>query len=268
MIKASRSSLRAPFSQQRLSVLPDGRVRYELPRPWPTAAGVTELIMEPLHFLKRLAALLPAHQTDLLGGELDQADPTAEPLGASPSPSPSPSGPLCPERLHCQLSDRHDGCTPLRASPQTTPSGSCPTSDEGRAVSSQPRRNPKISRNAPTAARTTHLDPSVLGPDTLANGQKSGMVRFTDPAPELYDGPHGSAQQVGEEARDKGGHHQNDQRQRDDPQGRVRIKGLNVGDSVPGHSAHSSRRPAVRAATRRWVFMVRRWCTTLPPDVR
>ena len=55
-----RYGLRAPFSQRRLSVLPDGRVRYELARPWPTPTGVTELVMAPLQFLKRLAALLPA----------------------------------------------------------------------------------------------------------------------------------------------------------------------------------------------------------------
>ncbi len=60
-----RYGLRAPFSQQRLSVLPNGKVRYELARPWPTPTGVTELIMEPLQFLKRLAVLLPAPYQNL-----------------------------------------------------------------------------------------------------------------------------------------------------------------------------------------------------------
>ncbi len=60
-----RYGLRAPFSQRRLSVLPNGKVRYELPRPWPTPSGVTELIMEPLQFLKRLAVLLPAPYQNL-----------------------------------------------------------------------------------------------------------------------------------------------------------------------------------------------------------
>jgi hypothetical protein len=46
-------------------VLPNGKVRYELTRPWPTPTGVTELIMEPLQFLKRLAALLPAPYQNL-----------------------------------------------------------------------------------------------------------------------------------------------------------------------------------------------------------
>ncbi|MCP3882034.1 MAG: hypothetical protein GY701_27125, partial [Sulfitobacter sp.] len=55
-----RYGLRAPFAQSRMSLLPDGRVHYRLAKPWPTPAGVTELIMEPVQFLKRLAALLPA----------------------------------------------------------------------------------------------------------------------------------------------------------------------------------------------------------------
>jgi len=61
-----RYGLRAPYSQQRISVLPGGKVRYELARPWPTPAGVTELIMEPLQFLKRLAVLLPAPYQNLV----------------------------------------------------------------------------------------------------------------------------------------------------------------------------------------------------------
>ena len=60
-----RYGLRAPFSARRLSVLPNGKVRYELARPWPTPSGVTELIMEPLQLLKRLAVLLPAPYQNL-----------------------------------------------------------------------------------------------------------------------------------------------------------------------------------------------------------
>jgi len=46
-----RYGLRAPFARRRLSVLPDGRVRYRLARPWPTSAGITKLVLEPLPFL-------------------------------------------------------------------------------------------------------------------------------------------------------------------------------------------------------------------------
>lgn len=53
-----RYGLRAPFAQERLSRLPDGRVLYQLRRPWPTPKGATHLVLEPLDFLRRLAALV------------------------------------------------------------------------------------------------------------------------------------------------------------------------------------------------------------------
>ena len=53
-----RYGLRAPFSQERLSRLPDGKVAYKLRRPWPNAHGATHLVLEPLDFLRRLAALV------------------------------------------------------------------------------------------------------------------------------------------------------------------------------------------------------------------
>ena len=52
-----RYGLRAPFSADRFSLLEDGRVRYELPKP--TADGRTELCLLPVALLRRLAALLP-----------------------------------------------------------------------------------------------------------------------------------------------------------------------------------------------------------------
>ncbi len=53
-----RYGLRAPFSQERLSRRPDGRVIYRMRRPWPNAQGATHLILEPLDFLRRLASLI------------------------------------------------------------------------------------------------------------------------------------------------------------------------------------------------------------------
>ena len=49
-----RYGLRAPFSQKGLSVLSDGRVRYELPRPWPNPSGVVELTMDTGRDLERI----------------------------------------------------------------------------------------------------------------------------------------------------------------------------------------------------------------------
>ncbi len=55
-----RYGLRPAFAQERLALREDGRVLYHLRRPWPHAAGPTCLVLEPLDFLRRLAALIPA----------------------------------------------------------------------------------------------------------------------------------------------------------------------------------------------------------------
>ena len=57
--KLCRYGMRPAFSQERLSLEPDGRVRLDLKRPWPNADGATSLIFEPVEFLRRLAALIP-----------------------------------------------------------------------------------------------------------------------------------------------------------------------------------------------------------------
>ena len=54
-----RYGLRAPFSNDRLSLVPDGHVRLRLLRPWPKPGGRTEVVFEPLQFMKRLVALIP-----------------------------------------------------------------------------------------------------------------------------------------------------------------------------------------------------------------
>ncbi len=61
-----RYGLRAPFAQEQLSLRADGRVAYQLRRPWPHSRGVTCLILEPLDFLRRLAALIPAPYTHMV----------------------------------------------------------------------------------------------------------------------------------------------------------------------------------------------------------
>ena len=52
-----RYCARPPFSLQRLSLLEDGRVAYELRRP--RRNGSTHLVLEPLAFIARIAALVP-----------------------------------------------------------------------------------------------------------------------------------------------------------------------------------------------------------------
>ena len=61
-----RYGLRAPFSLDRLSIDPDGQVRCRLLRPWPTPEGRTDLVLDPVVFLRRLAALVPAPYQNLV----------------------------------------------------------------------------------------------------------------------------------------------------------------------------------------------------------
>jgi len=59
-----RYGLRAPFSNDRLTLEPDGRVRLRLLRPW--ANGRTDVVMEPLALMRRLAVLVPAPYQNLV----------------------------------------------------------------------------------------------------------------------------------------------------------------------------------------------------------
>ena len=59
-----RYGLRSPLSLERLSFDPDDQVRYRLRKPW--IDGRTEIVLEPIAFLRRLAALIPAPYTNLV----------------------------------------------------------------------------------------------------------------------------------------------------------------------------------------------------------
>lgn len=59
-----RYILRPAFSQDRLSLSDDGRVRYKLKRPW--VNGATHLDMDPIAFMRRLALLIPKPGHNLL----------------------------------------------------------------------------------------------------------------------------------------------------------------------------------------------------------
>ena len=58
------SALRSPLSLERLALDPDGQVRYQLRKPW--IDGRTEIVLDPIAFLSRLAALVPAPYTNLV----------------------------------------------------------------------------------------------------------------------------------------------------------------------------------------------------------
>jgi hypothetical protein len=59
-----RYGLRSSFALSRLSPRDDGRLSYRLKRPWPD--GRTELLLEPLDLLRRLAHLIPPARTHLV----------------------------------------------------------------------------------------------------------------------------------------------------------------------------------------------------------
>jgi Putative transposase len=55
---------RAPVSLERMSLMPDGRIAYELRHAW--RAGRTHVLLEPMQLLARLAALVPSPRHPLL----------------------------------------------------------------------------------------------------------------------------------------------------------------------------------------------------------
>jgi hypothetical protein len=55
---------RGPLSLERLSALPDGRLAYRMRRPSPS--GQTHLVLPPVAFLRRLAALVPPPKSNLV----------------------------------------------------------------------------------------------------------------------------------------------------------------------------------------------------------
>jgi len=89
-----RYGLRAPMSLDRLSIDQDGMVRCRLLRPWPTPEGRTDLVLDPVAFLRRVAALIPAPYANLLEvprrlrHPLDAAAPPSAEV-AAPQSAPS-----------------------------------------------------------------------------------------------------------------------------------------------------------------------------------
>lgn len=61
-----RYGLRPPLSLDRLSLDTDGRVRLRLLRPWPTPDGRSDIVLDPVPFLRRIAALIPAPYANLV----------------------------------------------------------------------------------------------------------------------------------------------------------------------------------------------------------
>ncbi len=84
--------LRPPLAQERLELLPDGRVGLTLARPW--ADGTQALVFTPVEFLEKLAVLIPKPRVNLVvyhGLLAARARHRAAVLGALPAPrAPAP----------------------------------------------------------------------------------------------------------------------------------------------------------------------------------
>jgi hypothetical protein len=81
---------RPPLSQERLELLPDGRVRYGFRRPRPD--GSTHLILTPLEFLEKLAAIVPPpyHHLTVYHGILAPNSRTRKLVVPQAAPAPPP----------------------------------------------------------------------------------------------------------------------------------------------------------------------------------
>ena len=86
---------RGPLSLERLSALPDGRLAYRMKRPSPS--GQTHLVLSPLTFLRRLAALVPPPRANLVR-YFGVFAPNAR---VRPRVVPAPPAPALPEAAPC-----------------------------------------------------------------------------------------------------------------------------------------------------------------------
>ena len=97
---------RGPLSLERLSLLPDGRLAYRMKRP--AAGGQQVLVLTPVEFLRRVAALVPPPRVNLvrffgvfsanakLRKHLVPTPPPAAPAPPPPVESPSTAAPTAP----------------------------------------------------------------------------------------------------------------------------------------------------------------------------
>ena len=99
-----RYAARPPLSNERLSLLPDGRLLYRLKRRW--SDGTTHVIYEPMELMERLAALVPPPRFNITRyfGVLAPA---------------STFRPLIVPKDKTSIAPTHSGCRPRVESPKT-----------------------------------------------------------------------------------------------------------------------------------------------------
>jgi hypothetical protein len=135
---------RPPFSLERLSILPDGRVAYLLRKP--RRNGATHLVMMPMQFLARLASLIPPPRFPFqrLSGVFGPRSPfraavvprgPVERAGATPTPTL----PRARKKKKKRTAKKPDAASPLVASAEGT------SPERGGASESAVRSRPRTS---------------------------------------------------------------------------------------------------------------------------
>ena len=100
IIASSRYIARPPLSNELLSQLPDGRLQYTMKKVW--RDGTRAIVFDPLSFISRLVALVPAPRFHLLryAGILSPAAADrAEVVGSLADPVPQPTAAKAQLRL-------------------------------------------------------------------------------------------------------------------------------------------------------------------------
>ena len=170
-----RYALRSSLSLQRLSVRPDGQVVYRLKRPWPTAGGATELVLDPVDFLRRLARLIPPPRMNLLRYHGALSPNSA--LRGRIIPRVPKSGSACP----------HVGSAPPGAGAEgDQPSALSNSSPPAQAAADQaPADQPLASGRMPASPTADSLDepllpPALLGPPLETEQRREVRDRYLD----------------------------------------------------------------------------------------
>jgi hypothetical protein len=145
--KLCRYGLRPPFSHERLSLAPDGKVIVGLRKPWPTPSGSCQLVLEPLAFLRRLASLTPPPYAHLIR-HYGLFAPGAKGRDLLPPAPPSPLGQRASSALRQSLSvkDRTGPTVPPNHAPDPEPPSAPP------APAFEPQLSPGLPLAEPTSS--------------------------------------------------------------------------------------------------------------------
>jgi hypothetical protein len=163
--KLCRYVLRPAVAQERLSLLPDGRVLYQLKKRY--RDGSTHVVLPPLVFLERLAALVPRPRRHLITYHGVLAPAAAARPAVVPDIDPEATAGTS-ATLACPAHPRSTDHTGGDAEPPLTPSAKAPAPASHRA--SRPRRR----------YSWADLMARVFGTDVLLCGACGGRRRVLE----------------------------------------------------------------------------------------